>query len=115
MRSLVSAFALVFLAFAACQGEPSQEGAGSPNQTTVQAIGTPDSGPGPGNQCVTAADCRLFSDYCGGCTCRALPNGVATPVCRRQQVACFVDPCGREAPACENGYCVARNGGSALE
>jgi hypothetical protein len=108
MRSIVPVLTFIFLAFAGCQ-EQAQPDSGSPNQTTSQAIGAPDSA-APGGECVTAGDCRLFSDYCGGCGCRALPSEAPAPTCKGYLVACFVDPCGLKAAACENGYCVARNG-----
>ena len=58
--------------------------------------------------CRTDADCRLFSDYCTGCDCRALSTGAPDPTCSGPGVQCFVDPCQGKSAACANGACVAR-------
>jgi len=56
--------------------------------------------------CHADADCRLFSDYCSGCDCRALPNGSPDPTCSGPGVQCLVDPCQRKSAVCTNGACV---------
>lgn len=53
------------------------------------------------------ADCRLFSDYCTGCDCRALAPGASDPKCKGPGVRCIADPCGRKRAACMEGTCVA--------
>jgi hypothetical protein len=64
--------------------------------------------PAPGTpSCVTDADCRLFSDYCTGCDCRALASNQPDPVCSGGGVACFVDPCFNKVATCQAGSCVA--------
>lgn len=55
--------------------------------------------------CATDADCRLFSDYCTGCDCRALGIHDPDPVCPGPGVRCFADPCATHAAACVNGSC----------
>ena len=57
--------------------------------------------------CRTDADCRLFSDYCTGCDCRALPTGAPDPACPGPGVQCLVDPCQQKRAMCMNGACVA--------
>src|SRR4051812_1627392 len=63
---------------------------------------------GPAQQCQADADCRLFSDYCTGCDCRALGPNDADPVCEGPGVRCFADPCQGKTAACVNGACVAQ-------
>jgi hypothetical protein len=56
--------------------------------------------------CRTDADCRLFSDYCTGCDCRALPTGAPDPTCSGPGVQCLVDPCQQKSAVCKNGACM---------
>jgi hypothetical protein len=63
----------------------------------------PDEPPG---SCAGDADCRLFSDYCTGCDCRALSNIDPDPVCPGPGVQCFADPCQGKTAQCANGQCV---------
>jgi hypothetical protein len=58
-------------------------------------------------RCITDADCRLVSDYCDGCACRALATGEADPTCGGTIVQCFVDPCQRRRAVCQSGACAA--------
>lgn len=58
------------------------------------------------SSCSTDADCRLFSDYCTGCDCRALGTHERDPVCNGPGVRCFADPCMSSTAACVNGSCV---------
>lgn len=58
--------------------------------------------------CASDADCRLFSDYCTGCDCRALRTVEVDPVCEGPGVRCFADPCGGKTAVCEQGACVVR-------
>ena len=61
--------------------------------------------PGPG-LCQTDSDCRIYSDYCGGCNCRAvIPNAGAALPCTETAVQCLVDPCGQKMAVCVNGQC----------
>ena len=57
-------------------------------------------------ECVTDADCELFSNYCDGCSCEALTAGSPPPPCSGTQVLCFVDPCWMQTAACNAGECV---------
>lgn len=59
----------------------------------------------PDGQCTTDSDCRLFSDYCTGCDCRALSMGDADPTCAGPGVRCFADPCINQTAVCVNGRC----------
>ncbi|HKU37193.1 MAG TPA: hypothetical protein VJR89_03580 [Polyangiales bacterium] len=63
--------------------------------------------PVPKPECVTDADCRLFSDYCEGCNCVALGDGEPDPKCSGNVVQCLVDPCRNLQARCEYGSCVA--------
>lgn len=63
----------------------------------------------PKPECVTDADCRLFSDYCEGCNCVALGHGEPNPKCNGNIVQCFVDPCLNLQAQCVYGSCVAGN------
>jgi hypothetical protein len=65
-----------------------------------------DQAPAPG-ACTADEDCRLFSDYCTGCDCRALAKGDPDPTCDGPGVRCVADPCMTQAAACQNGACVA--------
>jgi hypothetical protein len=60
--------------------------------------------------CVTDADCRLFSDYCTGCDCRALSVDEPDPTCEGPGVRCFADPCLGHAAVCDTatGACVVQ-------
>jgi hypothetical protein len=60
-------------------------------------------------ECSTDADCRLESNYCGGCSCLALAKGETGPSCTNP-VQCFADPCSvsTDVAACVNGQCVAQ-------
>ena len=58
------------------------------------------------NRCATDADCRLFSDYCTGCDCRALSTSQPNPTCSGPGVQCFADPCMNQVALCKAGACV---------
>lgn len=57
-------------------------------------------------ECVQDSDCRLFSNYCEGCSCVALSTDDRDPICEGDVVACFVDPCMNHQARCERGQCV---------
>jgi hypothetical protein len=61
------------------------------------------------SKCQTNADCRLFSDYCSGCDCRALSTHEPDPKCpgpdSASAVRCMADPCGSSTAVCVNGTC----------
>ncbi len=57
-------------------------------------------------QCATDADCRSFSDYCGGCNCRALLTTEPNPACPGADVQCVADPCASETAICVDGRCM---------
>jgi hypothetical protein len=57
--------------------------------------------------CATDADCRLFSNYCGGCACAALGTTAPEPHCAKSEVQCFADPCRRARATCVSGACKA--------
>ncbi len=57
--------------------------------------------------CEEAADCRIFSDFCDGCACLALPVDAPDPVCAGDLVSCLVDPClGAAAVCAPDGSCI---------
>jgi hypothetical protein len=64
--------------------------------------------PPPAPRCTTDADCRLYSDYCDGCACRALDRAAADPKCGGTMVQCLVDPCQGKHAACTGGACTLR-------
>jgi hypothetical protein len=57
------------------------------------------------NACTTDADCRLFDNYCDGCSCQALSSSQPAPVCNGTYVACFVQPCSGRTAVCSSGTC----------
>jgi hypothetical protein len=72
--------------------------------------GSPDSAGPPveagSSVCTVAADCRTFSNYCGGCACDALGAGKPDPVCEGGTASCLVDPCQGHTAACDaTGHC----------
>ena len=60
----------------------------------------------PNGSCDVDQDCRLFSDYCTGCDCRALSNDDADPVCSGPGAECLADPCMGRSVQCVSGQCV---------
>ena len=73
--------------------------------STAKCACVPDHGP---NRCSSDADCRLFSDYCTGCDCRALGSNEQDPTCAGPGVRCFADPCLGKTTACVHGDCVVQ-------
>jgi hypothetical protein len=90
--SFVVAFAASLALVAACSTDAVQrrDGAAGPSAPA----------------CASDADCRLVSDYCDGCACRALAAGQADPTCKGTLVQCFVDPCRGQRAVCDAGACV---------
>jgi hypothetical protein len=99
----VALAAVAVIVMAACGGSkpaptPPSNGSGSATEQPVEQT--------PG-ACASDEDCRLFSDYCTGCDCRALAKGEADPTCDGPGVRCIADPCMNKAATCQNGACVA--------
>jgi hypothetical protein len=62
--------------------------------------------PSGGGACRADSDCRLFSDYCTGCDCRALLVGAPDPTCNGPGVQCLIDPCENKRAVCSRRACV---------
>ncbi len=62
-------------------------------------------GKAPAATCQRDADCRLFSDTCTGCDCRAIPTSAEAPLCSGPGVRCFADPCEKHKAVCRAGRC----------
>jgi len=90
----------------ACLSPP---GCGGDKVCPAVCYGTCESGP---PACQADADCRLFSDYCTGCDCRALGKGDPEPVCAGPGVRCLVDPCQNKIAVCAGGQCVVKDPGA---
>jgi hypothetical protein len=60
----------------------------------------------PAPECSTDAGCKLWDNYCGGCTCLALPLSGSGPTCTNP-VNCFAQPCFQSTAVCQAGKCVA--------
>jgi hypothetical protein len=98
MRLGLWSFALLTIALAGC----ASAGCAS------RGVKPDDSGSLPVTvRCAKDTECRLVSDYCDGCACRALAHDEADPVCKGKLVQCFADPCQRKAAVCQAGACVA--------
>jgi len=76
----------------------------------TQCACVPDLKPGPGDECSSDGDCRLFADYCTGCDCRSLPSAEPDPTCSGPGVRCFADPCLGKAAVCVAGQCIESPG-----
>jgi hypothetical protein len=59
--------------------------------------------------CKVDSDCRLFSDYCTGCDCRALGLGEPDPVCAGPGVRCLANPCANKIASCLGGSCLVQS------
>lgn len=59
--------------------------------------------------CKTDADCRTFSNYCGGCGCDALAASAPDPKCAERPVNCVMNPCQDKVARCLEGACVLRD------
>lgn len=91
-------------------GKPLATCAGRPTNGAVWLISAGSAcppAPGPNQPCRSAADCRLFDDYCTGCDCVALSINQSDPVCSGPGVSCFGAPCGGRAAACVSGACAS--------
>jgi hypothetical protein len=60
-----------------------------------------------GPPCRLDSECRLFSDYCTGCDCRALLKADKDPLCSGPGVRCLADPCRNHTAVCRDGKCQA--------
>lgn len=60
-------------------------------------------------ECTDDSACRAFSSYCDGCQC--LPGSTLDPdpSCHATMVACILDPCHHQHPACVDGACTIVN------
>jgi hypothetical protein len=75
---------------------------------TQQLCNEPDGGNlATGPACRQDGDCRLFSDYCTGCDCRALLKTDKDPLCSGPGVRCLADPCRDHVAVCRDGKCAA--------
>lgn len=90
----VGMLAAIVLSAACAVQTPSSDVKSAPPAAEVEA------------ECRSAPDCRLHSDYCGGCSCLALASDAPEPECQRP-VQCLIDPCQGRRAACESGRCVA--------
>jgi hypothetical protein len=62
----------------------------------------------PGH-CAADSDCRLESNYCGGCNCEALTQDQKGTTCHPDDIVnCFADPCLFKVAACDQatGRCI---------
>jgi hypothetical protein len=78
------------------------------DETVPLADATPDASTDgrAASQCSGSPDCKVASDYCGGCTCVALGAGESLPACNTTPVTCIVDPCSGHSATCgANGAC----------
>ena len=95
-----------------CRCVPDTEGSPTPCVDTVLCIRGSHWSPtacrcvadSPG-ACASDSDCRLFSDTCTGCACRALSNDDPDPTCPDPGVPCDPDPCTAKTASCVNGQC----------
>jgi hypothetical protein len=56
-------------------------------------------------ECTSDSDCRAFSSYCDGCQCLGCGLLDPDPSCHATMVACILDPCHHQHPACLEGVC----------
>ena len=90
-------------------GASSPDGAASADATTQPSDASTNEGGSSSAHCTGPADCRTFSDYCGGCACDALVVSEPDPICEAGTVQCLVDPCSGHSAACDTtGHCVLR-------
>ena len=75
--------------------------------STAQCKCVPDHNGGKPGACSSDADCRLVSNYCGGCFCDALSKNQQDPTCI-STVKCFTDPCMNHSVACVAGVCAVQ-------
>lgn len=93
---MMRCFALAAALLAACASDGKQH-RGDSGVATLPARAS----------CTTDSDCRLVSDYCGGCACRSLATAEPDPTCKGTVVQCFVDPCRGRLAVCQSGTCAA--------
>lgn len=56
-------------------------------------------------ECTDDSGCRAISSYCDGCHCLSVGVLDPEPGCHATQVACILDPCHHQHPACVDGTC----------
>lgn len=98
MRTLIAALALAFVAACSSSTTPPPESMPTPSASPVTS-------PASSAVCQSDADCRVFSNYCGGCACTVLMQGDADPSCAGAEVQCLVDPCQGRRAVCTEGAC----------
>ena len=80
-----------------------------PGDAAAPDLAKPASDGGAGGSCRDDKDCRLFSSYCetDPCVCFPLLVGTPDPPCKGKMVTCFVDPCEKKRPVCnqKTGLC----------
>src|SRR5262245_18635244 len=89
---------LLALSFAAVLGA-------CPKNDPMPPGDAPPSTPPQASECISAADCRTFSDYCTGCDCRPLTKAAKDPTCESPGVRCVADPCMNRKADCVSGTC----------
>lgn len=112
--------ALIVGLCAGCNSSSSSGSAATPDATAKPAapatpaatlkLGAPkapDTSAEPG-RCAQDTDCRLLSDYCTGCDCRALLQDEPPPPCPGNGVQCLRDPCTGLKAHCIDGACVGK-------
>ncbi len=104
MRILIG---LLLSTFLACTSSATPAPAPAPSPTASPAPSAT-----PVVACQSDADCRLFSNYCGGCACTPLTQSEAEPECPSDPVQCLLDPCQGKTAACTNGLCAVAGGPS---
>jgi hypothetical protein len=98
-----SADAAATLPTAPAVTEPSMPANTTPESTSTPPATTP-KGPSP-TACKTDADCRLFSDACGICSCRPFAKTAPNPTCPGPLTPCLIDPCTGLHAICRKGNC----------
>ena len=79
---------------------------GSSGSNSGGVSGSGGSGSPAPKPCSTDAACKVQSDTCTGCDCRATLAGESLPVCPGPGGRCFADPCMNKKAACQKGRCV---------
>lgn len=78
-----------------------------PGGVCTQQFCAPEPDAATSGVCGADADCRVTSDYCTGCNCRALGPKQELPACAGPGVRCLADPCMAKVAVCKFGHCEA--------